>query len=205
MTRKTIDLSGMWRFQPDPHDDGERLGFMQPATDNRRWPRALVPGSFDSQNENCIFYEGKAWYRTMFPTLTCWCGKRVVITFHGANCRTKVWLNGTLLGENHDPFLPFSFPMDQHLAAKGANVLAVRVDNESYPEDLPGQYVGWRIFGGILREVTITAMSAPMYPMSWDVTITISVQGQYGMGGVSGAINLSKLSKGGGVMSLNGW
>ncbi len=159
MTRKTIDLSGMWRFQPDPWDDGERRGFMQPATDHRRWPQVLVPGSFDSQNENMMFYEGKAWYRTTFPTRACWRGQRVVLTFHGANYRTKVWLNGTLLGENHDPFLPFSFPIDQHLAAKGANVLAVRVDNWSYPEDLPGKYVGWRIFGGILREVTITATS----------------------------------------------
>ena len=55
------------------------------------------------------------------------------------------------------------------------------------------------------KSVMITAMSGPMYPMGWDVTITISAQGQYGMGGVSGAINLSKLPKGGGVMSLNGW
>jgi hypothetical protein len=55
------------------------------------------------------------------------------------------------------------------------------------------------------KSVSITAMSGPMYPMGWDVTITINAQGQYGMGGVSGAINLSKLSKGGGVMNLNGW
>jgi hypothetical protein len=55
------------------------------------------------------------------------------------------------------------------------------------------------------KSVTITGMSAPMYPMSWDVVLTINAPGQYGMGGVSGAINLSKLSKGGGVMSLNGW
>ena len=55
------------------------------------------------------------------------------------------------------------------------------------------------------KSVSITAMSGPMYPMGWDVTITISVMGQYGMGGVMGAINLSKLPKGGGVMNLNGW
>jgi len=55
------------------------------------------------------------------------------------------------------------------------------------------------------KSVTITAMSGPMYPMGWDVTITINAQGQYGMGGVMGAINLSKLPKGGGVMNLNGW
>jgi hypothetical protein len=53
------------------------------------------------------------------------------------------------------------------------------------------------------KSASITAMSAPMYPMSWDVVLTINAPGQYGMGGVSGAINLSKLPKGGGVMNLS--
>ena len=55
------------------------------------------------------------------------------------------------------------------------------------------------------KSVSISAMSCAMYPMSWDVTITINVMGQYGMGGVNGAINLSRLPKGGGVMNLSGW
>jgi hypothetical protein len=55
------------------------------------------------------------------------------------------------------------------------------------------------------KSVSISAMSGPMYPMGWDVAITISVMGQFGMGGVQGAINLSKLPKGGGVMNLSGW
>jgi hypothetical protein len=70
----------------------------------------------------------------------------------------------------------------------------------------PSTYIG--IYANAFyayKSVSIPAMSCAMYPMSWDVVLTINAQGQYGMGGVSGAINLSKLPKGGGVMNLSGW
>ena len=80
----------------------------------------------------------------------------MVLSFQGANDRTQVWLNGVPLGGNADPFLPFSFEVHRHLVEHGRNLLAVRVDNAPRPEDLPGRYVGWRRFGGILREVNLS-------------------------------------------------
>jgi len=176
MLRKRLTLRPLAASAGIRENGGERFGYMRPDTDDSRWPQVLVPGSFDLQNENLCFYQGKVWYRTTFPTPAGWQGQRVLITFQGANCRTRAWLNGTFLGENRDPFLPFSFSVDPHLVADGPNVLCVCVDNEPYPEDLPGRHIGWRNFGGILREVTLTATARSYVESAW---ITAEPDGRF--------------------------
>jgi beta-glucuronidase len=66
-------------------------------------------------------------------------------------------MNGEFLGTNDDPFLPFEFEFKAAAAGGGRQVLAVLVDGEPRPDDVPGAHTGWRRFAGILRDVRVTA------------------------------------------------
>ena len=151
-----IDLSGIWRFAVDPAGDGEDREFHLPGHDDRGWREAAVPGCFDDYADELAFYQGRGWHRTTFTVPPEWRGRCIVLGFLGANYRTRAWLNGELLGENRDPFLPFEFRVEGVVDLEGTNHLAICVDNTCHPEDLPGQHIGWRNFGGILREVTLS-------------------------------------------------
>lgn len=152
--RRNIPLDGTWRFAPDILGHGEALGFCIPGYDDRAWIKAPVPSCFETACPDLEFHEGICWYRRAFRIPRAWKKQRVVLRFEGVNFRARVWLNGRLLGVNHDGCLPFEFEIHNRLL-KGRNILAVEVDNRHHEGDLPGMHVGWRRFGGILREVSL--------------------------------------------------
>ncbi len=47
LTAAAIELAGLWRFQPDAYEDGERLGYQEPDLDLRCWCEVAVPCAFD--------------------------------------------------------------------------------------------------------------------------------------------------------------
>jgi beta-galactosidase len=72
---------------------------------------------------------------------------RQQLEFEGVLGLARVWLNGTFLGENRDPFLPFTFEVTDTLQA-GGNELLVRVDpppRDDHGDWLQpcGSWVGW--------------------------------------------------------------
>lgn len=148
-------LTGLWRFSPDPHGDGEALGFWKPGWDVRRWREVPVPSVFEAGCQDLDFYEGVCWYRRSFCVDSAWHAPRLVLRFEAVNYRARVWLNGQWLGENRDGFLPFEFDVTGQVRRDGENVLAVAVDNAHHEGDVPGMHVGWRGYGGILRDVTL--------------------------------------------------
>lgn len=156
-TRHEQKLGGVWRFCPDMNADGEHLGFHEQDFSSRLWREVEVPSCFEAACPDLDHYEGICWYRRAFDIPGDWQGKRVVIRFEGVNYRSKVWLNGTCLGENRDGFLPFEFELEAGALQPEGNVLAISVDNRHHEGDVPGMHVGWRGFGGILREVRLIA------------------------------------------------
>ncbi len=155
--RQWVELGSPWRFCPDPHRDGESLGFWSATQAFPRWREVAVPSCFEAGCPDLDSYEGVCWYRRSFETPAAWHGRRVVLQFEAVNYRAKVWLNGTLLGEHHDGFLPFEFDIGAALRWDGANTLAIAVDNAHHAGDVPGMHVGWRASGGIIREVRLLA------------------------------------------------
>lgn len=155
MIHNKIDLCGLWRFQPDPSNEGEKAGYYNPDYDFSLWREIRLPCDFDSCSPYLESYEGTAWYMRKVNMPADWKNKRVLIQFQGANYHTKVWFNGKELGENLDGFLPFSFPI-QDLAKFGdQNFIIAKVDNYRNQGDVPGIQRGWRTYGGILREVEL--------------------------------------------------
>jgi GNAT superfamily N-acetyltransferase len=156
--RPMMTLANPWRFCPDPHRDGEAMGFWRPDAALPPWREVDVPSCFEAGAPDLDFYEGVCWYRRGFTVPAEWQGRRVVLQFGSVNDRARVWLNGILLGSHRDPFLPFEFEVGSHLRWDGPNTLAVEVDNAHHEGDVPGMHIGWRRHGGILREVRLMAL-----------------------------------------------
>lgn len=114
-----------------------------------------MPSCFEAGCPGIDFYEGICWYRRTFRPDAEWKSRRVVLKFEAVNYRARVWLNDQFVGENRDGFLPFEFDIQDKLLFDGINTLAVSVDNSHHEGDVPGQHVGWRGYGGIIREVSL--------------------------------------------------
>lgn len=155
--RQRLDLNGIWRFTPDPCREGIGRSFFSPSFDVRQWLESPVPGCFEHACPELEFYEGVCWYRRTFEAPKEWRDSSTHLHFGCVNYRCRVWLNGVEIGANDAPFLPVSFDVTSRLAADAPNVLALEVDNSHHEGDVPGMHVGWRGFGGILRDVFLEA------------------------------------------------
>ena len=157
MEREYRTLDGLWRFQPDPLQEGSGRRYPREDYDDSRWPEAQVPNVFERCLQGMDFYRHIGWFRRRFTVPGSWQGQRTILRFEGANYRTRVWVNGLDVGGNDDGFLRFDLPIERALHSAGSNVVAVRVDNRERIEDVPGLHRGWRPFGGILRSVGLIA------------------------------------------------
>lgn len=150
-----LDLCGLWLFQPDPADEGERLGYSRADYNARFWREVRLPADFETCHPALDAYEGTGWFRRVVAIPENWRDKRVALNFESVNTHTKVWVNGYWVGGHLDGFLPFAFALQDHLDFGADNVILVRVDNIRRPGEVPGLQRGWRTFGGILREVSL--------------------------------------------------
>lgn len=150
--RREMDLCGIWRFQIDAYEDGDRLGYAEEQCDTRFWREARVPCAFDDIAPEMRGYEGVGWFRRTFTLEEDATLQYVALRFEGVNYNAQVWVNGHKAGEHRGGFLRFELPIS-HIIKEGRNSLAVRVDNTRRKGEVPGLKRGWRPYGGILREV----------------------------------------------------
>ena len=159
---RRISLNGKWKFQIDPDGIGTSQGWFAPDLDDRAWSEIEVPG-----NWNFLFrdspipqddhdYDGSAWYRTAFTPAPQLQGLYIKLHFGAVCYKTKIWLNGKLLGEHEGDFLPFEFDVSSQLVFGERNVLALRIEtiNAQSINAVPpavGRYDYW-IYSGIHRE-----------------------------------------------------
>ena len=155
--REQIELDGVWRFQPDPCDEGETVGWPQPDFDRSGWREVTAPAGFDRCGPGMEAYEGIGWYVRRLTVPGSWQGRRIGLRFEGVNHLARVWVNGLSAGENPDGFLRFELPVAELVRFGEENVIAVRVDNTRRAGEVPGLQQGWRPFGGLLREVYLIA------------------------------------------------
>src|SRR3954469_6280243 len=155
-------MGGTWLFRKDDADNGLSQGFMRNAT-TAGWSRVTVPNAWNATDQSQESFAGTVgWYRKDFKLPTA--AKRFawVVRFESVNYRSRVWLNGRLLGTNRGAYLPFEFRLPSGLLKRGGvNRLVIRIDNRRYPTDFPPSNLnpkglptgGWWNYGGILREV----------------------------------------------------
>ena len=161
--RTTVSLDGAWRAIVDPFENGKSSGFFRnekPRSKSDRVeysfdasPVLNVPGDWNTQREQLMFYEGPVWYRREFVCHTR-ANTRVFVYFGAANYQTTVYLNGEKLGEHEGGFTAFNFEATSVLR-DGDNFLIVEVNNMRRADAVPALKFDWWNYGGITRDVML--------------------------------------------------
>ena len=162
-SRTTISLDGMWNTIIDPYESGIWSHFYEnrkPTSktelieyDFDRSPKLKVPGDWNSQDEKLLFYEGPMWYQRSFSYQKK-TNQRVFLHFGAVNYLSRVWLNGTKLGEHVGGYTPFNFEVTDQIK-DGDNSVVLEVDNTRRLEGVPSIHTDWWNYGGITRGVKL--------------------------------------------------
>jgi len=161
--RVTLSLNGVWRIIVDPYETGLTSRFYEDrhAKDKQELveynfdtsPTIAVPGDWNTLRPDLFFYEGPAWYKRAF-TYRKRDNVRTFIHVGAANYLSRVWLNGTKLGEHEGGFTPFDFEVTGTIR-DGDNSLVVEVNNARRADAVPSLNTDWWNFGGITRNVDL--------------------------------------------------
>jgi len=171
--RQNLSLNGPWKFIIDPYEAGywdfhlhpipdgglganrvpagksdhEELTFL-PAT-----PTLQVPGDWNTQKPELLWYEGTIWYQREFqygkkP------GRRLFLWFGAANYQAIFFLNGKKLGQHEGGYTPFQFEVTDAVR-DGRNAIVVKVDDQRHADAVPQAVTDWWNYGGLTRDVKL--------------------------------------------------
>ena len=160
--RSVTSLNGTWHVIVDPYENGLGGRYFEdkkPAGDElveydfEHSPTLNVPGDWNSQREDLLFYEGRVWYERTFEHAKH-AGKRLFLYFGAVNYRARVYLNGRLIGEHEGGFTPFNFEITAAVA-EGRNSLVVEADATRRADAIPASNTDWWNYGGVTRDVAL--------------------------------------------------
>ncbi len=170
-------LNGLWKFSYAVNYESAVKGFERVDFDCRPWPDIRVPAHIQMEGYDIPQYvnvqypwDGReevrpgqiperfnptASYVKYFTVPASMKGKRVFISFQGAESALALWLNGQYVGYSEDSFTPSEFELTPYLT-DGENKLAVQVFkwcSGSWCEDQD-----FFRFSGIYRDVYLYAV-----------------------------------------------
>lgn len=176
-SRKALSLNGTWQYIVDPYETGfydyrykelnEKNGDAYwntdiPANKSEKKEHGYidkyslqVPGDWNHQKPEFLYYEGTVWYKKSFDFDTADPAKKYYLYFGAVNYRADVYLNGKKLGFHIGGFTPFNFPVPASLLKAKGNFLVVKVDNKRYADEVPTLNTDWWNYGGITRDVKL--------------------------------------------------
>lgn len=177
--RNVASLNGSWHYIIDPYETGYYNYRYQPYDqtdpdnssaffnnyhpkntmelveyDFDKSPTLWVPGDWNSQKSELLYYEGTIWYKKSFQYQKAMDSNRVFLYFGASNYFTEVYLNGKKLGTHEGGFTPFTFEVTNVLQS-GDNYVVVKVDNTRHKEAIPTINTDWWNYGGITRDVKL--------------------------------------------------
>ena len=166
--RQTLNFNRQWSFHLGDLSDAEAVAF-----DDKAWEPANLPHSFSMPYFAADrFYVGYGWYRKHFDVPAAWKDKRISLEFDGVFQVAEVFVNGQRVGEHKGGYTGFTIDITD-AAKRGANVLAVRVNNVWNARLAPR--AGEHTFsGGIYRNVRLVVTS-PLY-VAWYGTFVTTPQ-----------------------------
>lgn len=157
----SISLNGKWKCKPDPQDEGINSKWYLPENFEKNDSELMdieIPNSFNTLNGFEI-YEGIFWhfYEFDMDQLEEESDVSYKLQFEGCNYNTKIWLNGSYLGEHNGGFVPFHFRFKGCLK-ESQNLLVVRTDNIRKKDRIPAVSFDWFNWGGIYRDVSLNCI-----------------------------------------------
>jgi beta-galactosidase len=166
--RQRLLMDYGWKFTR-----GDPAGAEASAFDDAGWRPVDLPhdwsieGPYDSAaattGRGGYLPTGIGWYRRSF-TPRAPRGSRVTIEFDGVYQNSDVWINGHHLGHRPNGYVSFVYDLTPYLV-RGANVVAVRVDNSDQPNSR------WYSGSGIYRHVWLTVTN-PLHVAPWGTYVT---------------------------------
>jgi beta-glucuronidase len=203
--RNKLDLSGIWDFQIDPNEAGEREGWFNGLSGAR--PLA-VPGSWNEQYEDIYNYTDLAWYVRRSYVPASWQGQRVFIRVGSANYYGTVYVNGVKVGQHEGGHLPFAFEITNQLRWSQENVIAISVENTLKPTRVPAGNMSTALgpfasfprttfdffpFAGLHRPVVLYTL--PQLAID-DLTVVTGINGADGVVTVSARLSAPAMAQG---------
>ena len=166
-----LSLDGRWRFSLAPRPEDAPADFAEPGFDDRGWAEIEVPGAWTLQGFDRPHYTNVVMpfcadppevpeknptglYRLRFTLPEAFEGRRVVLSFGGAESVLYAYVNGRAVGMSKGSRLPAEFDVSEALRP-GENVVAalvVRWSDASWIED---QDQWWH--AGLQRGVRLVA------------------------------------------------
>ncbi len=177
-----LSLDGRWQWIIDPFDAARRKPRDRRAVWNDQieqagqtiieyeWdssPTIPVPGDWNTQVPELMYYTGVAYFRHQFELPVKQTNRRYFLVFDAVNYRSSAWMNQKRLGGHEGGFTPFSFEVTG-VIREGRNLLVVRADNRHDDETLPAADFDWQNYGGITRSVHIVDVPAT-FVRTWHV------------------------------------
>ena len=108
-------LNGEWDFAFDEASVGESERWeLRPALDTK----ITVPFVYQSELSGIADrrHSERVWYHRTFAVPAEFAGKRILLHFGAADYKTRVWLDGQLLGEHVGGYSPFTFDITDLVA-----------------------------------------------------------------------------------------
>jgi beta-galactosidase/beta-glucuronidase len=154
---QAVTLDQGWEYTRDAADQGLKAGWRNGNWDVD-WQDIEVPHVFNAEPVDELFGGTIGWYRVRFTAPEVPAGWGFDLRFEGVRRVARVWLNGSQIGSNGNPYQPFALPARS--IKPGVNELVVRVHNIKSA----AVREGWWNWGGIVRPVHLE----PRGPVHWD-------------------------------------
>ena len=195
--RGGVSLNGSWSYIIDPYENGYYNHRYQPYAQGyfqnkkKTSPEQLieydfdaadtlmVPGDWNTQKKELMFYEGTIWYHKEFQ-FNKEVDKRYVVNFGAVNYNAIIYVNGQKIGRHEGGFTSFQFDISEALSS-GNNFITVKVDNRRERDQVPTVNTDWWNYGGITREVKILSLPKSHienYQIQVNSNNTQEIQGQ---------------------------
>jgi hypothetical protein len=123
-----LSLNGPWRFACDPDADGEHKRYHRLGINDADIRTIAVPYPWESDLSGVAArdYKGAAWYEREITIPPEWENLHAHLHFGAVDWSARVWLNGHLIAEHENGYLPFSRDLGSYLQPGETGVLRVR-------------------------------------------------------------------------------
>jgi beta-glucuronidase len=167
-SRRITSLNGEWSYIVDPMNNGlpessffggfpknktQKTGMELIEYNFETAAKIQIPGAWNAIDKKLFFYRGPVWLYKKFNYQR----KKEAIThlyIEGSNFTTKIFINGSIVGEFEGGYVPFNFEISKYLK-DGENILLVQTDNTLNQSSVPTQKTDWWPWGGIVGDVYI--------------------------------------------------
>lgn len=187
----TQDLNGFWQLRHEALSVIGMHGLDVVRTKTQDWLNAAVPGEvhldliaagrmeeplFSTNAPSCRWPEDRSWwYRTNFVVDAGVMQHQTrELVFDGLDYYAQIFLNGTMIGESENAFVPAVFDVT-HCLVEGANELVVRltVGTERASDQYMGEASAENIYGNRQTFKAVAQLRKPQFTYGWDWVDTL--------------------------------